>query len=473
MSQENGTATFSTTSPLDVHVRDPNKRLKISYTREFLLSLDQTDLTVKFPSVLDDEASELFSLRLCVPDPRCQKSVPQNFSLEVPRDINSLLHRSDEPYRPPCRYKSLPSTRHSNDLLNGDISGSCECANQEIADREIWRKGRISICRPSEACISPTSVGKEKQFASMVDDCESSTVYCRGISVGMKQNPSSPDFHVRRELKLNSFTDSIDGESSSSSELCLPDEDSLITFDELFLLSDVENLAVVDSSMSSTAERSPIEAEVFSPSSPREMIEKLVEFILNEESSTPNVDDPMVHHGTGLGCFSHSTHAQQNHAEFCSNHLNPERKDQLDHNRFQINSIDSVVHSFFSHSFPSNPFSQHFPLYHDELERFDHGVSQTMFQQIINPDKLHVRSLSVSKSGVPLHLPALQMASCTQKLNSMPTGTFAYQEPKNYGDFVKSSLDFQGHCNINPTPVDSCIEMKLRANHCHPHMQGF
>ncbi|BAT94254.1 hypothetical protein VIGAN_08083800 [Vigna angularis var. angularis] len=105
MSQENGTATFSTTSPLDVHVRDPNKRLKISYTREFLLSLDQTDLTVKFPSVLDDEASELFSLRLCVPDPRCQKSVPQNFSLEVPRDINSLLHRSDEPYRPPCRYK--------------------------------------------------------------------------------------------------------------------------------------------------------------------------------------------------------------------------------------------------------------------------------------------------------------------------------------------------------------------------------
>ncbi|KOM35927.1 hypothetical protein LR48_Vigan02g207700 [Vigna angularis] len=326
-------------------------------------------------SVLDDEASELFSLRLCVP-------------------------------------------------------------------------GRISICRPSEACISPTSVGKEKQFASMVDDCESSTVYCRGISVGMKQNPSSPDFHVRRELKLNSFTDSIDGESSSSSELCLPDEDSLITFDELFLLSDVENLAVVDSSMSSTAERSPIEAEVFSPSSPREMIEKLVEFILNEESSTPNVDDPMVHHGTGLGCFSHSTHAQQNHAEFCSNHLNPERKDQLDHNRFQINSIDSVVHSFFSPSFPSNPFSQHFPLYHDELERFDHGVSQTMFQQIINPDKLHVRSLSVSKSGVPLHLPALQMASCTQKLNSMPTGTFAYQEPKNYGDFVKSSLGKQSLHNV-------------------------
>ncbi|XP_027933884.1 uncharacterized protein LOC114189504 isoform X2 [Vigna unguiculata] len=436
MSQENGTAT----SPSVVHVRDPNKRLKISYTREFLLSLDQAELIVKFSFVVDDEASDLFSLRSCAPGPKCQNSVPQNFSLEVPRDVNPLLHRCDEPYRPPCRYKSLPSTRHSNDLLNGDISGSSECTNHEIADRKIWRKGRISTCGPSEGLISPTSVEKEKQFAPMVDDCESSTVYCRGISVSMKQNPSSPDFHVRRELKLNSFTDSIDGESSSSCELCLPDEDSLITFDELFLQPDVENLAVVDSSMSSSAERSPIEAEVFSPSSPREMIEKLVEFILNEESSTPNVDDPMVHHGAGLGCFSHSTHAQQTHAEFCSNHLNPEKKDQLDHNRFQINSIDSAIHSFFSHSFPSNPFSQPFPLYHNELKRFDREVSQTMFQQVINPDKLHRCSLSVSKSGVPLHLPALQMASCTQKLNSMRTGTFAYQETKNYGDFVKPGL---------------------------------
>ncbi|ESW15462.1 hypothetical protein PHAVU_007G074400 [Phaseolus vulgaris] len=272
MSQESGTAIFSATSPSDVHVRDPIKRLKISYTREFLLSLDQADIIVKFPYAVDDEEADIFSLRLCVP-------------------------------------------------------------------------GRMSTCDPSEAYISPISVEKGKQVVSMTDDCESST-FCRGISVSMKQNPSSPDFHIQRELKLNSFSGSIDGKSSSSCELCLPDEDSLITFDELFLLPDVENLAVVDSSMSSGPERSP--------SSPREMIEKLVEFILNEESSTPHVEDPTVQHGAGLGCFSHSTHAQQSHVEFCSNHLTPERKDQLDHNRFQINSIDSAIHSFFSHSFPSN-----------------------------------------------------------------------------------------------------------------------
>ncbi|KAK7357290.1 hypothetical protein VNO80_16574 [Phaseolus coccineus] len=267
MSQESGTAIFSATFPSEVHVRDPIKRLKISYTREFLLSLDQADIIVKFPYVVDDEEADIFSLRLCVP-------------------------------------------------------------------------GRISTRDPSEAYISPISVEKGKQVVSMVDDCESSTVYCRGISVNMNQNPSSPDFHIQGELKLNSFSGSIDGKSSSSCELCLPDEDSLITFDELFLLPELENLAVADSSMSSSPERSPIEADVLSPSSPREMIEKLVEFILNEESSTPHLEDPTVQHGAGLRCFSHSTHAQQTHAEFYSNHLTPERKDQLDHNRFQINSIN-------------------------------------------------------------------------------------------------------------------------------------
>ncbi|CAJ1977010.1 unnamed protein product [Sphenostylis stenocarpa] len=459
MSQESGTATFSASSPSNDDVQDPSKRSKISYTREFLLSLDKADRIVKLPleaqssiSCVVDEAAGILSSPLFVPDTRCQKSVPRNFSLGVPGDANSLLHKSDEPYRPPCRYKALPSTRHTNDLLNGEISGSSECTNQEIADREIWRNGRTSTCDPSEAYISPTSVDEgKKQFLSMIDDCESSTVYCRGISVSMKQNPSRPDFHIQQELKLNSFSGSLDGESNSSCELCLPDEDSLITFDELFSLPDVEPLAVVNSSMSSSPERSRIEADVFSPSSPREMIEKLVEFILNEESSTPRVDDPIMHHGAGLECFPHSMHEQEAHSHFGSNHLNPERRDQQDHNRLQINSIDSAIYSFFSHSFPSNTFSQPFPLYHDELKTFDHEVSQTMFQNIINPGNLHLCSLNVSKSGVPPHLSGIQMASCTQKLNSMQP--FAYQEPKNYGDFVKPSL---GKKSLHNVFYESC-----------------
>ncbi|TKY51341.1 hypothetical protein E2542_SST22852 [Spatholobus suberectus] len=676
MSQESGNETFLAPSPSDVDVQDPNKRSKISYTREFLLSIDRADSTVKlsieaqavicacfFNSVVD-EAPGLLSSPLCVPDSRCQRSVPQNFYVKVPNDVgHQLLHRSDEPYRPPCRYKALPSpTRDSNNLLDGDTSGSSECINQETADREIRRKdtvgvakedkwlssknadskdsrdeflmspatrnsntlqftssviskqldasqkssqiqgavrgdaglpptlletakncpnprqqvqdlttngtvnpwlktvnhidtswnlssmmdngvqlmeseessnmdvehlegnahvmeslkksrspgflseenyehhkknhcevayeqgfmelqlsntsvrvydspGSISISDPSKVYISPTSAEEEKQFVSMIDDCESTTVYCKGISVSTKQNPPCPDFQIHPELELNSFSGSFD-DSNSSSELCLPDEDSLITFDELFLMPDVENLAVVDSSMSSSPGRNPIEANVFSPSSPREMVEKLVEFILNDESCTPHVDDPIVHHGAGVGGFSHSIHAQQTHTQFWSNQLNLEM-DQQDYSSFQRNSIDSAIYSFFPHSFPPNTFSQPFPLHHDELRRFDHEASQSTFQQMINPGKLNLCSLSVSQSGVPSHLPALQMASCTQKLNSMQGCPFAYQEPKNCGDFIRPSPDFQGDSNINPAVVDSFIEMKLRASHWHPNVRGF
>ncbi|KAG4998201.1 hypothetical protein JHK82_028983 [Glycine max] len=532
MSRESGTATFSTPSPSDVDVLDPNKRAKISYAREFLLSLDIADSIVKSPleaqpliPCVVDEAPGLLSSPLCAPDYKCQ-SVPQQLSPNVVDDVSQLLHRSDEPYRPPCRYKARTSIRDGNDSLNGDTSESSECTDQERADRETWRKdlegiahvkeslkksmppsflskdncgnhknhcevaheqgfmelqlsnspvsvyyspGKISTNDPLEAYISPTSVEKGKQFASLIDDCESSTVYCKGISVRMNQNPSCPDFQIHQELESESFSCSSDGESNSSFELCLPDEDSLITFDELFLMPDVENLTVFDSSMSSSPESNLIEADVFSPSSPREMVEKLVEFILNDEISTPHVDDPIVHHGAGLGRFSHSMHAQKTPPKFCSNQLNPER-DPQDHDKFQRNSIDSAIYSFYSHSFPSNTFSQPLPLNHDELKRFDHEVSQSMLQQIINPGKLNLCSL---QSGLTPNLPALQMASCTQKLNSMQTRPFAYQEPKNYGDFVKPSPDFQGDGNINPALVDSFIEEKLRSSHWHPHVQGF
>ncbi|KAL2601879.1 hypothetical protein AAZV13_10G193000 [Glycine max] len=373
--------------------------------------------------------------------------------------------------------KSMPPSFLSKDNC-GNHKNHCEVAHEQgfmelqLSNSPVsvyYSPGKISTNDPLEAYISPTSVEKGKQFASLIDDCESSTVYCKGISVRMNQNPSCPDFQIHQELESESFSCSSDGESNSSFELCLPDEDSLITFDELFLMPDVENLTVFDSSMSSSPESNLIEADVFSPSSPREMVEKLVEFILNDEISTPHVDDPIVHHGAGLGRFSHSMHAQKTPPKFCSNQLNPER-DPQDHDKFQRNSIDSAIYSFYSHSFPSNTFSQPLPLNHDELKRFDHEVSQSMLQQIINPGKLNLCSL---QSGLTPNLPALQMASCTQKLNSMQTRPFAYQEPKNYGDFVKPSPDFQGDGNINPALVDSFIEEKLRSSHWHPHVQGF
>ncbi|KAH1191209.1 putative polygalacturonase [Glycine max] len=338
--------------------------------------------------------------------------------------------------------KSMPPSFLSKENCGNHKKNHCEVAHEQgfmelqLSNTPVSvydSPGRISTSDPSEAYISPTSVEKAKQFVSMIDDCESSTVYCKGISVRMKQNPPCPaDFQIHRELESKSFSCSFDGESNSSFELCLPDEDSLITLDELFLMPDAENLVMFDSSVSSSAESNLIEADVFSPSSPREMVEKLVEFILNDEISTPHVDNLIVHHGAGLGRFSHSMHAQQTPLKFCSNQLNPER-DPQDHNKFQRNSIDSAIYSFFSHPFPSNTFSQPFPLYHDELKRW----------------------------------------LLAHKLNPMQTRLFAYQEPRNYGDFVKPSPDFQGDSSINPALVDNFIEEKLRVSHWHPYVQGF
>ncbi|RZB44212.1 uncharacterized protein LOC114403852 isoform X2 [Glycine soja] len=346
--------------------------------------------------------------------------------------------------------KSMPPSFLSKENCGNHKKNHCEVAHEQgfmelqLSNTPVSvydSPGRISTSDPSEAYISPTSVEKAKQFVSMIDDCESSsTVYCKGISVRMKQNPPCPaDFQIHRELESKSFSCSFDGESNSSFELCLPDEDSLITLDELFLMPDAENLVMFDSSVSSSAESNLIEADVFSPSSPREMVEKLVEFILNDEISTPHVDNPIVHHGAGLGRFSHSMHAQQTPLKFCSNQLNPER-DPQDHNKFQRNSIDSAIYSFFSHPFPSNTFSQPFPLYHDELKRFDHEVSQSMLQQIINPGKLNLCSL---QSGVTPHLPALQMASCTQA-KSNADSSLCISGTKELWGFCKTKSRFSG-----------------------------
>lgn len=294
----------------------------------------------------------------------------------------------------------------------------------------------------SEAYISPLPVEEEKQFASMVDKCESSTVHCEAIlslqdakqavSVSMKENISSPDFQIQQELELNSSSSWLHGNSNSSPELSLPDEDSLITFDESYLMPDLEDSAVIGGFISNL-ESNLIETGSFSPSSPRDMVEKLVESVLSDESSPdPQLDDPM---GAGLDDIFHTLYAQQSYTQFFSNQLNPGR-DQQDRDSFQKNSIDPAIFSFFSHSFPSYKIYEPFPLSHDnELTRFDHEVSQSMFQKMTSPDKLHLCSLCVSRSVVPPHLPALQMASSTQKLNSMQ-GCLGYQEPS-YGGFIR------------------------------------
>ncbi|XP_025677306.2 uncharacterized protein [Arachis hypogaea] len=197
----------------------------------------------------------------------------------------------------------------------------------------------------------------------------------------LSESDTSTTSPVEGDKQSSSYSSSIDGRSNSSFELCLPDEESLICFDGPFLMSDVEKLTMVDDSMSSSA-----------PSSPRDMIEKLVESLLNDESCpAPHLNDPIVHHGAGLEGYGYLPHAQHSYTEFCSNQLNLQRDEQT-HGSFQKNSIYSaMLSSAASHSLPFSTACQPFALSHDELRRVhdqlkraDNRIDQSKLQQKIN-----------------------------------------------------------------------------------------
>ncbi|KAL1296448.1 hypothetical protein AAHE18_19G282800 [Arachis hypogaea] len=450
MSEESGTAVFSASSPFE-------RRSKISYSREFLLSLAKADGTVKLPREVKlsspcflDDASGLLSPPFCVP-------------------ANHLLHRNNEPYRPPCTYKAFPpSSSDGKDLLNSDTPGSAESTNQDKAKAEGERWRKVTVRLPKEeiwysskntdseeysgtslvspatrhlnvsqraGLIQPSNVPKatkgcclqhhqmvnppgtplvmeplqgskpsnffsqencgnnqknhgEVEYETLIQEMKLSNIpVCVHVSppaieiCDLSESDTSTTSPVEGDKQSSSYSSSIDGRSNSSFELCLPDEESLICFDGPFLMSDVEKLTMVDDSMSSSA-----------PSSPRDMIEKLVESLLNDESCpAPHLNDPIVHHGAGLEGYGYLPHAQHSYTEFCSNQLNLQRDEQT-HGSFQKNSIYSaMLSSAASHSLPFSTACQPFALSHDELRRVhdqlkraDNRIDQSKLQQKIN-----------------------------------------------------------------------------------------
>ncbi|MED6121138.1 hypothetical protein PIB30_027345 [Stylosanthes scabra] len=504
MSQETATAS----SPSEINVQLPKRTSKISYSRDFLFSLAKADGTVKlprevklsFPCVLED-ASGLLSPPFCVPDSGCH----ERLTLSSSDNANHLLHRSNEPYRPPCRYKvkALPLTSKDDgqDLLKSDTPGSAESTNQDKAKVERERRIKATVRLPKEdiwysskntdseeysgtSLIQPSIVPKatkvcslqnqqmrnpqgtplvmeplqrskpsnflsqensgnkqknhgEVEYETLIQEFKLSNIpICVHVSprgIGKcdlsELDASISPPHVEDDKKSSSYSSSIDGRSNSSFELCLPDEDCLICFDGPFLMSDAEKLTMVNDSISSSSERSPYEVDIFSPSSPRDMIEKLVESLLNDESyPAPHRNDPIVHHGAGLEGYGHLPHAQRSYTQFCPNQLNLQR-DEQEHSSFQMNSIDSAMYSSTaSHSHPSSSTAcQHFALSHDELRRFhdqlkrdDIQIGQSKFQQKINAGKRQLSTLSVSQGAMtPL-----------QNLNSAQSCSLAYLDPR-------------------------------------------
>ncbi|XP_045808897.1 uncharacterized protein LOC123903068 [Trifolium pratense] len=440
MFQENRHSALFAASTSDSYIEDPPKRSRISYTRNFLLSLAKVGglRTLKLQREIRLTMTYLFENSLgLLPSPYCEdlensdyvcnQEKRQDSAPKAPDNVN-FLHKSNEPYLPPCRNKALSSsTGDSNGSLNSNISGSSECTSQE----------------PAEPLDSNGSLSGNKSGSS---ECTS-------------QEPAEsviPDVQIQQELELKSSNMSLEDSSTCIPGLILPDEDSLITYDGPPILApEVESPDVIDSLISAPDESNQTEDDfdwdLDSDDPTFAMIKKLAESVLDgddddyddgyydSDSSDFEYDDSLmddimvklVQHGARLAHMHLSTPPSY------SNQLNP-GMDQQDQNCFLRSSTGPAVYSLSSHHCPYHKIYQHSPLYDPgELRRFGLGAGESTFQQ----------------GKMQPQLPAFdKLASCKEKPNPMQNW-FEYKG-QSYDNSVNGPPDSHGYGNIDQAAVD-------------------
>ncbi|KAK4418561.1 hypothetical protein Salat_2268900 [Sesamum alatum] len=177
---------------------------KISYSRDFLLSLSNLDICKKLPSGFDESLiSEFEDSLLRIPDrPRIPGSLPVHglrrneyssspptrggsdsgrrygpqsrrswqspehdgllgsgsfprpsgyaagiSAAKVRANDHHQLGRSSEPYHPPRPYKAVPHSRRDTDAYNDETFGSVECTSEDRAEEERRRRASFEMMR--------------------------------------------------------------------------------------------------------------------------------------------------------------------------------------------------------------------------------------------------------------------------------------------------------------------------------------
>ncbi|KAL6006740.1 hypothetical protein ACLOJK_032234 [Asimina triloba] len=169
------------------------KKSKISYARDFLLSISQLEICKKLPAGFDasilrwdtrssgsndkdgDSQSDWDSFTQdsgrrygnqsrrpwqnpehdgllgsgAFPRPSGYAGAP--LTSKVRGDDNYVLNRSSEPYHPPRTYKALPhSRRDPTDSFNDETFGSTECSSQDRAEEERKRRASFELMRKEQ-----------------------------------------------------------------------------------------------------------------------------------------------------------------------------------------------------------------------------------------------------------------------------------------------------------------------------------
>ncbi|KAJ7969878.1 Chorismate synthase [Quillaja saponaria] len=175
MSSESESRRFLAKYPFDDIVKDLPKWPRISYSRDFLLSIAKLDTCKILPrggdlSILHEfeDAFNHFSPSSRDSDSRFDKSITQCLrqnseykgilgkgvfaevsgmpALKLENNDCHLLHRSDEPYQPPHRFKAVcPSKGQTFNLHYSETFGSSECLSLEIPEWNGKRRASFEL----------------------------------------------------------------------------------------------------------------------------------------------------------------------------------------------------------------------------------------------------------------------------------------------------------------------------------------
>ncbi|KAJ0099121.1 hypothetical protein Patl1_20221 [Pistacia atlantica] len=308
----------------------------------------------------------------------------------------------------------------------------------------------------SKSCCKRTAVSKIGESISISDDSQTNIGYNLGSESESKLSP------------VSGFDESAD----SIEEVCLPDEDSLITVDDFILPQD----------STFSAEGGSVKSDFFTVNSQVDNSDELEALSLNrgEEIYTElALDGPIFdsYDVMGLETSYQSMHSKQSFSSFGQHHINPVKvffrssdaqEVQMSHKTRPLDSKNYLYNPQALHPFPTDVLSGHFQHPQADQRRFGHPLNSPPVQQMPTPSKSSPHQVRVLPRGSPSLHPSNEMNCYTQEL-LYPTQNL----PLYYGQQYYQGLDMPiaGHIVggiSDKAAYNRLLEMEVRSRQAHP-----
>ncbi|KAK9292184.1 hypothetical protein L1049_020144 [Liquidambar formosana] len=397
----------------------------------------------------------------------------------------------------------LPEVQNDRSALNNSSKGDTENSERNLtlkptsgtgvtkelqsteASFSIQRGSLVRVARNDvlEPCVFPFPVTDNSFFPSTVNDYGFIGGNCEGIMASNRAKQTGlgkiEENHSRFDNAWANTGSNLQNEqgskvspnsgfsekADSTIEICLPEEDSLITIDDPIMPQYSMFMPTGDQ----------IHADWSNSTAPVNIAEKLAALkaaLRDERSTLPSLKGRPLPSGSYDVMGSEppylNLHEQLSYPQFHHNKMNPGRSffHTLDSPQAQLRKAmnpkayhhNPPPHHHIPRNVPSSPFQGT----HAEQTRFDHPIHHSLFQQMHMADNSSPHLVNRQPRGAPLPQPINQMACYTQELNSMQSVSRNYQQPS-YGGRGMTNLDPSGiGRDKNQVAFHRLIEMELR-----------